>query len=439
MKFTILSAAVASSVLLSTQVIAAAHSPTELVIATVNNGHMIEMQKLTPKFEEANPGITVKWVTLEEGVLRQRVTTDIATGGGQFDIMTIGMYEAPIWGEKGWLEPLNFSESYDVEDILPAMRGGLSYDGSLYAAPFYGESSMVMYRKDLTDAAGIKLPGNPTWEDMEQAIAAMHDPEAGVYGVCLRGKPGWGDNMGFLTTLGNTFGAQLFGMDWKPQFDSPEWNEAVTFYVDLMTKYGPPGSTANSFNEILALINEGKCGAWIDATIAASFVSDPSQSKVADKIAYAQAPTKKTARGANWLWAWSLAVPASSSKKDAAMTFLEWATSKDYINLVGETNGWGRVPTGTRSSTYANEKFQAAANFANAELTAIHSADPSNSTFNPSPYTGVQFAAIPEWQAIGTAVGQQMAAALSGDKTVTEALEAAQAAADREMRKSRRY
>ena len=438
MKLKMLSAAVAGSILASTAAMAGSHAGTELVIATVNNGHMIEMQKLTPKFEEET-GIKVKWVTLEEGVLRQRVTTDIATKGGQFDIMTIGMYEAPIWGAKGWLEPLNFSASYDVDDILPAMRGGLSHEGNLYAAPFYGESSMVMYRKDLTDKAGITLPENPTWADMEQAIEAMHDPANGVYGVCLRGKPGWGDNMGFITTLANTFGAQLFGMDWKPQFDSPEWKQAINYYVDLMNKYGPPGSTANSFNEILALINEGKCGSWIDATIAASFVSDPSQSKVADVIAYAQAPTQKTKRGANWLWAWALGIPASSEKKEAAMKFLEWSTSKDYINLVGETNGWGRVPTGTRASTYANEKFQAAANFADAELTAIYSANPYDSTFNKSPYTGVQFAAIPEWQAIGTAVGQQMAAALAGEKSVDEALEAAQAAADREMRKARYY
>ena len=417
----------------------AAHEPTELVIATLNNGHMIEMQKHTKVFEENNPTIKVKWVTLEESVLRSRVTTDIATKGGQFDVMTIGMYETPIWGKKGWLAPLETSDAYDADDIFPAIRGGLSHEGKLYAAPFYGESSMVMYRKDLTDAAGIDLPAKPTWPDMEQAIAAMHNPDDGVYGVCLRGKPGWGDNMAFITTLANTYGAQWFDKDWKPQLDSKEWNEAVTFYVDLMTKYGPPGSASNSFNEILALINEGKCGSWIDATIAASFASDPKQSKVADKIAFAQAPVKKTARGANWLWAWALAVPAGSKKVEAATKFIEWATSKDYIKLVGETSGWGTVPTGSRASTYAIPEFKKAARFADAELAAIFSANPNDSTFNKTPYTGVQFAAIPEFQAIGTAVGQQMAAALSGDKTVEEALAASQAAAIREVKRSGLY
>lgn len=411
----------------------------ELTIATVNNGHMIEMQKLTGHFEKANPGIDVKWVTLEEGTLRQRVTTDIATKGGQFDVMTIGMYEAPIWGKKGWLHELNFNDDYDVNDILPAMRGGLSADGKLYAAPFYGESSMIMYRKDLMDKAGMSMPDNPTWGHVADAAAAMTDKSNGVYGICLRGKPGWGDNMAFLTTMANSFGARWFDENWKPQLNSPAWKHAVNFYVDLLNKYGPPGSSGNSFNEILALFNEGKCGMWIDATIAASFVSDPKQSKVADKVAYAQSPVAVTNRGANWLWAWALAVPQGTNQSEDALKFVEWATSKEYIELVGKTNGWGSVPTGTRSSTYDNANFQAAANFADAELKAIRSADPANSTQDPTPYTGVQFAAIPEFQAIGVTVGQQMTAALAGEKTVDEALYDAQKAADRQMRKSGYY
>ena len=231
----------------------------------------------------------------------------------------------------------------------------------------------------------------------------------------------------------------VFDEEWKPQLDSPAWNHAVNFYVDLLTHYGPPGSSGNSFNEILALINEGKCGMWIDATIAASFVSDPSQSKVADVIAYAQSPVAVTHRGANWLWAWALAVPAGTQQSDDALKFVEWATSKEYINLVGEEKGWGSVPTGTRSSTYQNMKFLAAANFAEAEMKAILSADPSNSTQEPTPYQGVQFASIPEFQAIGTAVGQQMSAALAGTISVEDALAASQKAAEREMIKAGYY
>jgi sorbitol/mannitol transport system substrate-binding protein len=416
-----------------------AQAATELVVATVNNGHMIEMQKLSKDFEQANPDIKLKWVTLEEGVLRQRVTTDIATKGGQFDVMTIGMYETPIWGKKGWLQELKTDAAYDVNDLLPAMRGGLSVDGKLFAAPFYGESSMLMYRKDLADKAGVSVPDRPTWTQIRDLAAKIHDPANGVYGICLRGKPGWGDNMALISTMVNTFGGQWFDMDWKPQLESKPWKDAVTFYVDMLTKYGPPGSAANSFNEILALTNSGKCGMWVDATIAASFVSDPKQSQVADHMAFAQAPTAVTPKGANWLWAWALAVPSGSKKVDAAQKFVTWATSKDYIELVAKTNGWGAVPTGTRKSTYANANFVKAARFAPAEKMAIDSANPSDSTLPKSPYVGVQFAAIPEFQAIGTTVGQQMSAALAGKSTIDAALKASQVAAERQMKKAGYY
>jgi sorbitol/mannitol transport system substrate-binding protein len=416
-----------------------AHAVTELVVATVNNGHMIEMQKLTKHFEQANPDIKVKWVTLEEGVLRQRVTTDIATKGGQFDIMTIGMYETPIWGKKGWLQELKPDAAYDVDDLLPAMRNGLSIDGKLYAAPFYGESSMLMYRKDLADKAGVQLGDKPTWAQVKELAGKIHNPKEGLYGICLRGKPGWGDNMALITTMANTYGGQWFDAGWKPQLESKPWQDAISFYVDLLKNYGPPGSSANSFNEILALFNAGKCGMWVDATIAASFVSDPKQSKVADKVGFAQAPTAVTPKGANWLWAWALAIPSGSKKVPEAQKFISWATSKEYIQLVGKTNGWGTIPTGTRKSTYTNTEFLRAAKFAPAEKAAIDTANPNDSTLLKSPYVGVQYAAIPEFQAIGIAVGQQMSAALAGKTSVDAALKASQTAADREMKKAGYY
>ena len=417
----------------------AAEAASDLVIATVNNGHMIEMEKLGKFFEQENPDIKLKWVTLEEGVLRQRLTTDIATRGGQFDVVTVGMYEAPIWGKRGWLDEIKPDANYDVDDLLPSIREGLSADGKLYGAPFYGESSMIMYRSDLLKKAGMTIEDRPTWAHIREVAAKINDPANGVYGICLRGKPGWGDNMALITTIANSFGGQWFDMSWKPQLTSKPWKDAVSFYVNLLKDYGPPGSANNSFNEILALYNEGKCGIWIDATIAASFISDPKQSKVADKVAFAQSPVATTERGANWLWAWSLAIPKTTKNEAAAQKFVNWATSKNYIKLVAKETSWANVPTGTRKSTYATPEFQQAAKFSAAESKAIASTHPNKSTLPPSPYTGVQFAAIPEFQAIGTAAGQQMTAALLGKVSVDEALEIAQQAADREMRKGGYY
>ena len=411
-----------------------AMAQTTLTVATVNNSDMIRMQRLTSDFTAKNPGVTLKWVTLEENVLRQRVTTDIATKGGQFDVLTIGTYEVPIWAKQGWLLPLEkLGAGYDVDDLIPPIRAGLTVNGKLYAAPFYGESSMIMYRKDLFEKAGLKMPAAPTWDFIADAAKKLTNKSTETYGICLRGKPGWGENMALLTAMANSFGARWFDEKWKPEFDGPEWKRTLTYYVDLMKAAGPPGASTNGFNENLALFNAGKCGIWIDATVAASFVSNPKESKVADKVGFALAPTAGLGKGANWLWAWTLAVPAGSKKADAAEKFIAWATGKDYIALVASKEGWANVPPGTRKSLYSNPEYLKAAPFAKVTLDSINTADPINGTVKPKPYVGVQFAAIPEFQGIATAVGQQFTAALTGTTTVDAALASAQTLTQREM------
>ena len=405
---------------------------TKLTIATVNNGDMIRMQGLTDDFTKDNPDISLEWVTLEENVLREKVTTDIAAKGGQFDVLTIGTYEVPIWGKKGWLVPLTMVD--DPADLLPAMSGGLSVDGKLMASPFYGESSMVMYRTDLMDKAGLKMPEAPTWTFIREAADKMTDKANEIYGVCLRGKAGWGENAAFITAMSNSFGARWFDENWKPQFDQPEWKATLDFYLDLMKADGPPGASSNGFNENLALFNAGKCGMWIDATVAASFVTGK-ESTVADKVGFALAPDNGLGKRANWLWAWSLAIPAGTQKEEAAQKFVSWATSKHYTELVAEKEGWANVPPGTRTSLYANPEY-AKVPFAKMTLDSINLADPKNPTVKPVPYVGVQFVAIPEFAGIATTVGQIFSAALAGEKTADEALAEAQATATREMTKA---
>jgi len=407
-----------------------------LTIATVNNSDMIIMQKLSPKFTEAT-GINLDWVVLEENVLRQRVTTDIATKGGQFDIITIGAYETPIWGKQGWLAPLDdLGDDYDYADLFDPVKNGLSADGKLYAVPFYAESSFTFYRKDLFEKAGLTMPDGPTYDDIRNFAEKLHDPANNLYGICLRGKPGWGENMAFIVPMVNSFGGRWFDMDWNPQLTSPAWKEAINYYVDIMTKYGPPGATTNGHNENRALFASGNCAMWIDATSAAGYIYNPSESKVADKTAFSRAPVAKTPNGSAWSWAWALAIPASSKKVEDAKKFLKWSTSKDYVTLVGETVGWVSAPPGTRKSTYDNPKYVEAAPFAEFTKQAILSADPSKPTAEPVPYTGVQFVAIPEFQGIGTQVGQSIAAALAGNTTVDQALETAQAATERTMKQA---
>ena len=425
-----LCAATALTLVTASGAFADAHSST-ITIATVNNGDMIRMQGYTDQFT-AETGIAVEWVTLEENVLRQRVTTDITTKGGQFDIMTIGMYETPIWGANGWLVPLDdLSAEYNAADILPAMAGGLSHDGTLFAAPFYGESSMIMYRTDLMEKAGLEMPDAPSWSFVAKAAREMTDRENDINGVCLRGKAGWGEGGAFITAMSNSFGARWFDEEWNAQFDTREWSDTLNFYKNMMDDAGPSGFATNGFNENLSLFNQGKCGMWIDATVAASFVTG-ADSTVADSVGFALAPDNGLGKRSNWLWAWALAIPAGTQQEAEAKQFIEWATGTDYIELVAANEGWANVPPAARTTLYENPDYQAVP-FAKMTLDSILSADPTDSTVDPSPYVGIQFAAIPEFAGIATEVSQEFSAAYAGQQTIEEALAKAQAITNEAM------
>ena len=406
-----------------------------VTIATVNNPDMIELKKLSPKFEEKNPDIKLNWVITEENVVRQRITTDVSTGSGQFDIVQIGLYETPIFAKRGWLKEMgNLPADYDLDDVFKSLRDGLSYGGKLYALPFYGESSMLMYRKDLLEAKGLKMPDQPTYADIKKIADAVTDKDKGIYGITLRGKPGWGENMAFLGTLINTFGGTWFDMKWTPTIDTPEWKKAINFYVDLMKADGPPGASANGFNENLTLMTSGKAGMWIDATVAGGMLENKG-SQVAGKMGYAPSPIEATPNGSHWLWSWAFAIPKAAKQAEAAEKFAVWATSKDYIKLVAEDVGWPGVPPGTRKSTYDNPEYQKAP-FAAPTLQAMQSADPTNPCIKPVPYTGIQFVGIPEFQSFGGVVGQNISGALAGKSSVDQALKDSQAAVARAVKQA---
>lgn len=408
---------------------------TTLVVAAVDNGHLLRLRALSGAFEEAHPDIRIRWVVLSENALRQAVSTDIETQGGLFDVITIGMYEVPIWAGRGWLRPIRPQAGYDVDDLLPSVRAALSHGGVLYAAPVYGESSVLMYRADLMRKAGLTMPAQPGWADVAAFAARLHDPAGGVYGICLRGSPGWGENMALLTTMANAFGGRWFDMRWRPELDSRAWLEATTLYVDLLRRFGPADAVSRGYNENLALFQAGKCAQWVDATVAAGFLNEPGSSAVAGKVGFAAAPSAVTAKGARWLWAWALAISATvnPAREAAAQKFINWATSRDYIALVAATEGWGAVPTGTRRSTYAHPALQRAMPWAAHELEAILGADPLDPTLPESPYAGIQFVVIPEFRVIGEDVGKLIAEALAGRMSVDEALARAQYAAQRRM------
>jgi len=397
-----------------------------LTLATVNNGQMKDMESLKGEFEAANPGIKINFQVMEEGDLRSSVTSDVANKAGQYDIVTIGAYEVPQWGANGWLTDLTAGlsdDAYDVGDILPPVKDALSVDGKQYAVPFYGESSILMYNKEILDAAGVKMPNNPTWQQV--AAAAKKVNNADHAGICLRGKPGWGDLFAPLTTVVQTFGGTWYDMDWNAKVNAPEFVQAVTFYKDLLASAGQKDPVSYSFNECLTALKTGKVAMWYDASVAASML-EADDSPVKGKMGYAHAPIVKT-KESGWLWSWNLAVPANTQNKDAAVKFIKWATSKDYHQLVGSKLGWSLVPPGARTSTYSIPEYkEAAAAYAPITLEVMSAVNPKQPGVNPQPWVGIQYVAIPEFQDVGNQVAQLVADALAGRITVKEALDKGQ-------------
>jgi sorbitol/mannitol transport system substrate-binding protein len=417
-----------------------AYADTTLTIGTVNNADMVRMQALSSEYEKTHPGVHLNWVVLEENTLRQRLTTDIATHGGQFDVITIGAYEAPLWGAQKWLKPLdNLPADYDTNDIFKNVREQLTVDDHLYAVPFYAEASITYFRTDLFAKANLTMPAEPTWDQIRGFAQKLHDPDHGVYGICLRGKAGWGENMALLGTVVNSYGGRWFDEQWHPQIDTPEWHKAVNFYVDLLKNYGPPGPSDNGFNENLALFASGKCAMWVDASVGGGTVTDPKESKVVGNVGFARSPHEVTDRGSSWLWVWSLAIPDSTRQPDAARQFVLWATSKPYLKMVAEKYGAQATPPGTRESTYANAAYMTAAPFAKVTYDSLKAVDPSHPTLKPVPYKGIQIVSIPEFQAVATLVGREIAGALAGRGNVDQLLHTADAAVSRTMKRAGYY
>lgn len=400
-------------------------------VALAANPQMKTAESLISDFEEKNPGITVKFTTLPENELRPAVTKDVATNAGQFDVAMIGSYEVPIWADRGWIVPLDDYAAADTawneEDLLEPIKNIVSKDDVLYASPFYGSSSFLFYRKDLAEKAGVTISETPTWEEVQAAAAAMEDEAAGISGLCLRGLPGWGQNLAAVTTVINTFGGSWFNEDWEPQLTSPETKEAVQFYVDSLRDYGQPDAAKDGWEGCLQQFSQGKTAIWYDDTVFAGSALDSATPEVEPNIAFAMAPTGPADLASGWLWSWGLGITESSKNKDAAWKFISWVTSEDYIKLAGEEAGWDSIPPGSRASTYEiPEYLEAADRYAELTVKSIEAADPLQPTVDPVPYTGVQYVQIPEFVDIGDFVSQQIAGAISGTQTVDEALEKSQ-------------
>jgi polyol transport system substrate-binding protein len=400
-------------------------------VAVVANGQMQDIARLTPKLFTKKSGIKVKYTILDEGKLRQVTTRDVGSGGKAFDAVMIGPYEAPQFGTAGLLKDLaplaKSDKAYNYNDLIPAVRNALSAKGHLYAAPFYGESSFLMYRKDILAKNGIKFSLHPTWQQV--AAAARKIKTSSMAGICLRGKPGWGDLGAAFTTVLNTFGgtwwsAKPNGQPDKAQVDQPAFKDALDFYAKLVQDAGEKDAANSSYNECLTQYQAGKVAMWYDATVAAGYL-EASDSPVKGKNGFAFAPVFKT-KSSGWLWTWALAIPKSSPDPTDAWKYIAWATGPQYLKTAGPLvkGGWAALPPGTRLSTYRIPQYKKAAKaFAAITLAAMKAAPINNPGTTKRPgLPGVQYVGIPQFQDVGNRCTQLISAVIAGSMKDTAAI-----------------
>jgi sorbitol/mannitol transport system substrate-binding protein len=403
-------------------------------VLMVNNPQMVELQKLTASHFTKETGIKVNFTVLPENDVRDKISQDFANQAGQYDVATLSNYEIPIYARNGWLHEMNSyvakDPSYDEKDVLKPMRQSLTGDdGKLYGQPFYGESSFLMYRKDVFEAKGLKMPAHPTWDQVADLAAKADGAKSGMKGICLRGLPGWGEIMAPLTTVVNTFGGTWFDKDWKARLTDPAFEKATKFYVDLVRAHGESGAPQSGFAECLNNLTQGKVAMWYDATSAAGSL-EADKSPVKGKIGYAPAPVEKT-ESSGWLYTWAWGIQKASRNTDKAWKFVSWASSKEYEQLVGDTIGWSNVPAGKRASTYENPDYREEAGaFQEMTREAIENARPNDPGVQPRPAPGIQFVGIPEFTDLGTKVSQEISAAIAGRQSVESALKKSQKLAE---------
>ncbi|GHF02595.1 sugar ABC transporter substrate-binding protein [Streptomyces spiralis] len=404
-------------------------------VLMVNNPQMVELQKLTKAHFTKETGIKVNFTVLPENDVRDKISQDFANQAGQYDVATLSNYEIPIYARNGWLHPMDAyvaqDRAFDQQDVLEPMRQSLTADdGKLYGEPFYGESSFLMYRKDVFAAKGLTMPAHPTWQQVADLAAKADGARPGMKGICLRGLPGWGELMAPLTTVVNTFGGTWFDKDWKARLDSPEFEKATKFYVDLVREHGESGASQSGFAECLNNMTQGKVAMWYDATSAAGSL-EAKGSPVKGKVGYAPAPVERT-KSSGWLYTWAWGIQQSSRNPDKAWKFVSWASGKGYEQLVGDTSGWSNVPAGKRASTYDNPAYRAeAAAFEATTRDAIEGARPNDPGVQPRPAPGIQFVGIPEFTDLGTKVSQEISAAVAGRQSVESALNKSQKLAEK--------
>ncbi|WP_354040609.1 sugar ABC transporter substrate-binding protein [Devosia sp. UYZn731] len=337
---------------------------------------------------------------LNEGDRRSKSQADASTIG-KYNVYYVDEGNLPLFASSGWLVPLmdHYPAAYDYADFDAGRQQTATYDGKIWFAPVLGGGDIMVYRKDLLDAAGIAPPA--TLDELKAAVEKLNDPAKGIYGIALRGKRGSGDNVWRWMTYFKGMGGEWF-KDGKPAFNSQAAVDATNTYLDLF-KYSAPGTQTGSWDEATGAFLSGQVAIIIESAPLAGMTIDPAVSQVTDKVAFLPPPAPLTGGGFAHGFAIGSKANPDKASQDCAGLFVAWSTSKE-----NEARRLAKGQSGelNRSSIFASVEF--AKTFGDA-LPAALAATAS--------HTAVNFWQDARWPELGNQWGIELEELIAGTRT----------------------
>lgn len=412
----LLSTTLASSLVFATSFGVAYAETDEINVVMFGMPYTNGLAKLADDFE-AETGIKANIDVIGQDVFENRITLSFTGGTGDIDVVHTPVIQVQRWIQAGWLQPMtDLVSEATTSDILAGPLGAYDVGGDQWALPFFAGVGMMSYREDLLEAAGAKVP--QTWEEMLEVSAKITTDDQAA--IALRAVPGQGFNMFIfpmvMRAYGGTFFADYEKGDLTPAINSPENLEALNIYIKLINDYGPAGAGNFNFAEVNAAGQNGQIAFAVEGTGIISQLVDPEKSRFADVTGIALPPGGPAGRSPA-IGVHGMGIPADAPDPEASAKFIEWAVSAETVAKIAMSESF---PDFTTASVADNAEVVAkyAAIHPDFLTTRVEALDLAIGHYRPL---------IPEWPALGQAIGESVNAAINGLMSPEDALEQAEA------------
>ena len=374
------------------------------------------LQKLAGDFE-AKTGIKANIDVVGQDVFENRITLSFTGGTGDIDVVHTPVIQVQRWVAADWLKPITTEvDAMPVKgDIMAGPLDAYRIRGEQWAVPFMAATGLMTYREDVLNAAGLDVP--QTWEEMIEIAPQLMDGDQTA--IALRAVPGQGFNMFIFPMIMRAYGGKFFedyvGGDLTPAINSPETLEALRVYIRLINEFAPQGAGNFNFAEVNAAAQNGQIVFAVEGTGVVAQIVDPGKNQHAKNTGLALPPGGPAGRSPA-IAVHGLGIPASAPDAAKSAKFIEWAVSPEVMAKIALSEPFANFTT---VSVAENAEVIAKYESVHPDFLQVQ-ADALNLAI------GHYRPLLPEWPALGAAIGENINAAVNGLMSPEDALEAAE-------------